>query len=278
MKYVIASLLIAVCLFSCGGRNVTSKKQGKLSKTTVRTATTAPKYGYRIVGSYPHDDTSFTQGLFWHEGFLYESTGQNGASAMMKVELETGKASVRRELARSYFGEGAALLDGLVYQLTWLEETAFVYDIATLSPKATLTYSGEGWGLTSDGEKLYMSNGTANITVRDPQTFRTERVIAVRNGGKPVEQLNELEWIEGRIWANLYITDYSQMPYPKVVIIDPDTGNVEGEIDFSGIYTQLDITRYTDVMNGIAYNPASGQIFVTGKNWDKIFEIEIVKK
>jgi glutamine cyclotransferase len=209
---------------------------------------------------------------------LYESTGEYGHSAIMKVALDTGTATSRRELDRRYFGEGAALLGGLVYQLTWLEGTLLVYDAATLTPQATLTYSGEGWGLTTDGEKLYMSDGTANITVRDPQTFRTERTIVVRNGGKPVDQINELEWIEGRIWANLYITDYSQMAYPKVVIIDPATGNVEKEVDFSGLYSRLNVTRLTDVMNGIAHDQSTGRIFVTGKLWNKLFEIEIVKK
>jgi glutamine cyclotransferase len=243
-----------------------------------KTPQTAPLYGYRIVKEYPHDATSYTQGLFWHEGMLYESTGEYGHSAIMKVELDTGRATARRDLDRRYFGEGAALLSGLVYQLTWLEGTLLVYDATTLTPQSTLTYPGEGWGLTTDGSKLYMSDGTANITVRDPQTFRTERTIAVRNGGKPVEQLNELEWIDGRIWANLYITDYRQMTTPKVVIIDPATGNVEGEVDFSGIYSRLNITRSTDVMNGIAHDPATGRTFVTGKRWNKVFEIEIVKK
>jgi glutamine cyclotransferase len=277
MKYTIVSFLIVVSFVACGGRSATGQKANKASKTE-QTAPTVTKYGYRIVVTHPHDATSYTQGLFWHEGMLYESTGQNGSSAMMKVALDTGHATVRRDLDRRYFGEGAALLNGLVYQLTWLKGTLFVYDSATLTPQATLSYTGEGWGLTTDGTKLYMSNGTANITVRAPQTFRTERVIAVRNGGKPVEQLNELEWIEGRIWANLYITDYRQMTTPKVVIINPETGVVEGEIDFSGIYTQLKITRHTDVMNGIAYDPATGRIFVTGKRWDKLFEIEIYKK
>jgi glutamine cyclotransferase len=257
---------------------VAGQNRGNKSKTTVQTPPTVTKYGYRIVAEYPHDAISYTQGLFWHEGMLYESTGEYGSSAMMKVALDTGRATARRELDRRYFGEGAALLNGLVYQLTWLEGTLFVYDAATLTPQATLTYSGEGWGLTTDGTKLYMSDGTANITVRDPQTFRTERVIVVNNGGKPIDQINELEWIEGRIWANLYITDYSRMAYPKAVIIDPATGNITGEVDFSGIYSRLAVTRSTDVMNGIAYDPATGRIFVTGKNWNKLFEIELVKK
>ncbi|MDR0907680.1 MAG: glutaminyl-peptide cyclotransferase [Rikenellaceae bacterium] len=265
MKYAITSLLIAVSLVSCGGRSVAGQ-------------TPPTKYGYRIVAEYPHDATSYTQGLFWHGGVLYESTGEYGGSAVMKVALDTGRATSRRELDRRYFGEGAALSGGLVYQLTWLEGTLLVYDAATLTPRATLTYSGEGWGLTTDGSRLYMSDGTANISVRDPATFRTERVIAVRRGGKPVEQLNELEWIDGRIWANLYITDYRQMTTPQVVVIDPATGNVESEVDFSGIYSRLNVTRSTDVMNGIAHDPATGRTFVTGKRWNKLFEIELVKK
>lgn len=278
MKYAITSLLVAACLISCGGRSATGQKRNKQSKATTQQVRTADKYGYRIVAAFPHDTGSYTQGLFWHEGFLYESTGEYGRSAMMKVVPDTGRAIQRSSLDSDYFGEGAALLDGLIYQLTWLEETVLIYDIATLEEKAALTYSGEGWGLATDGERLYMSDGSANITVRDPRTFRAERVISVRNGGKPVEQINELEWIDGRIWANLYITDYRQMTSPKVIIIDPDTGNVEGEIDFSGIYTQLNVTAATDVMNGIAYNPDTKRIFVTGKRWNKLFEIEIFKK
>lgn len=278
MKYTIIAFLGAACLISCGGRSATGQKRGNATRAKVEQVQTAEKYGYRIVKSYPHDTGSYTQGLFWHEGFLYESTGEYGRSAMMKTVPETGKAIMRTSLDSNYFGEGAALLDGMIYQLTWLEGTLFVYDAATLTRKATMSYSGEGWGLTTDGEKLYMSDGSANISVRDPATFRTERIISVRNGGTPVEEINELEWIDGKIWANLYVSDYRKMTSPKIVVIDPATGNVEKIIDFTGIYTQLKVTGRTDVMNGIAHDPATGRIFVTGKNWDKLFEIEIAGK
>lgn len=278
MKYAITSLLVAVCLISCGGRSATGQKRNKQAKNTTQQVQTAAKYGYSIVRSYPHDTGSYTQGLFWHDGFLYESTGEYGRSAMKKTVPDTGKAILRTGLESKYFGEGATLLDGKIYQLTWLEETLFVYDAATLKETGTFSYSGEGWGLATDGRKLYMSDGSANITVRDPATFRTERVISVRNGGSPVEEINELEWIDGKIWANLYITDPRRMTSPQIVIIDPATGNIEGIIDFSGIYTQLAVTPMTDVMNGIAHDPATGRIFVTGKRWNKLFEIEIFKK
>jgi glutamine cyclotransferase len=175
------------------------------------------------------------------------------------------------KLPDDFFAEGADILDGKIYQLTWLENKCFVYDAATLEKVREFAYDGEGWGLTTDGTKLYMSDGTANIAVRNPDTFRIERTFAVLRGGKPVEYINELEWIDGRIWANVYTTE-------EVLIINPETGTVEGSIDFRGLISELTITSTTDVMNGIARDAATGKIYVTGKNWDKLFEVEIFKK
>ena len=259
MKYII--LLIGACLVACGSRSRSSAPQPPT------------RYGYKIVASYPHDTEAYTQGLFWHEGALYESTGEYGGSTLRRVELTTGETTRSVALDDRYFGEGAALLDGKIYQLTWKEGKAFVYDDATFEKTGEFAYKSEGWGITTDGAKLYMSDGTPNIAVRDPATFEVERTIVVRNNGVPVQNLNELEWIDGNIWANIY--SYAKS---EIVIIDPDDGRVEGIIDFAGIHSQLTVTYSTDVMNGIAYDPADGRVFVTGKNWDKLFEIEAVKK
>lgn len=256
MRYSVTALLCVVCLVACGSRPG---------------ADTPVSYGYKIVNAWPHDTGAYTQGLLWYGGALYESTGEYGYSRLRRVELETGEIEDERALSDDFFAEGAAVLDGKIYQLTWHNGKAFTYDAATLAPLGSFEYRGEGWGLTSDGTQLYMSDGTANIFVRDPATFALRRTIVVRNAGRPVEFLNELEWIEGKIWANVFMSS-------TIVIIDPESGRVEGVVDFSGIASQLAITPSTDVMNGIAHDPATGRIFVTGKNWNKLFEIEIFKK
>ncbi len=269
MRY--APLLIAVCLVACANRGSRGASQQN-SAEIAQTAKTAPdRYGYRIVATYPHDPGAYTQGLFWHEGALWESTGERGRSRLRRVELSSGKPTREIALDDIYFGEGAALLDGKIYQLTWTHGRCFVYDDATLLPAGEFTYRGEGWGLTTDGERLYMSDGTPNITVRNPDTFAAERTIVVRREGRPVQLINELEWIDGRIWANIYLSD-------EIVIIDPADGHVEGTIDFTGIEALLARTPATDVMNGIAWDAENDRIFVTGKNWNLLFEVEIFKK
>ncbi len=261
MKYAI--ILCAVCLVACGNR--ASKKQ--------QTETPPVRYGYRIVAEYPHDTGAYTQGLIWHDGAFYESTGERGRSRLRRVDIATGAVTRQIELEDRYFGEGAAMVGNRIFQLTWEAGRCFVWDADTFAPRGEFTYRGEGWGLTTDGEKLYMSDGTPNIAVRNPDTFAVERTIIVRNEGRPVENLNELEWIEGRIWANIY--SYAKN---EIVIIDPADGRVEGVVDFSGIMSRLTMTPTTDVMNGIAWDAEGDRIFVTGKNWDKLFEIELVKK
>jgi glutamine cyclotransferase len=228
-------------------------------------------YGYKIVNSYPHDTGAYTQGLCIYLGEMYESTGEYGHSTLRHVELETGKVTREVKLSDQYFAEGMAILDGLIYQLTWQSGRAFVYNAANYERHGEFTYSGEGWGLTTDGTKLYMSDGTPNIVVRDPATFRAERTIVVRKDGLSVQNINELEGIDGRIWAYVYLTD-------DILIINPESGAVEGIIDFTGIESQLALTYSTDVMNGIAYDAETKRIYVTGKRWNKLFEIEIFKK
>ncbi|MDR2894395.1 MAG: glutaminyl-peptide cyclotransferase [Alistipes sp.] len=274
MKYSILLLAVAIIFASCGGRGTARGRGGAkaATATTAAASQTAPvRYGYRVVASYPHDTGSYTQGLFWHEGALYESTGEYGRSTLRRVDLETGRATQRIDLPADIFAEGAALLGGRIYQITWYEQQAFVYDPATFERTGGFTYRGEGWGLATDGTDLYMSDGTPNITVRDPATFAARRTIVVRNGDRPVRYINEMEWIDGRLWANVYLTN-------EIVIIDPASGLIEGIVDLAGLASQLEITPDTDVMNGIAHDPATGRIFVTGKNWNRLFEIEIVKK
>jgi glutamine cyclotransferase len=229
------------------------------------------RYGYKIVDSYPHDTEAYTQGLFWYDGRMWESTGEYGASTLRATALPTGETIRRTALSDDYFAEGAVELGGKIYQLTWLEGKCFVYDAATLEREREFGYKGQGWGLATDGESLYMSDGTPNITVRDPATFAPRRSIVVRNEGRPVDFLNELEWIDGRLWANVYTST-------EIVIIDPSDGRVEGIVDFSDIISQLTVTSSTDVMNGIAHDAATGRVWVTGKRWNRLFEIEIIKK
>ncbi|HEY8447696.1 MAG TPA: glutaminyl-peptide cyclotransferase [Thermomicrobiales bacterium] len=230
----------------------------------------APVAGYHVVQSYPHDPDAFTQGLVYDDGLLLEGTGREGKSTLRLVELETGEVLRSVALDTRHFGEGIALLGSRIYQLTWKSRTCFVYDRETFELLTTFEYEGEGWGLTTDGEQLIMSDGSSTLTFRDPETFRAVRQITVEDAGKPVMLLNELEYIGGEIWANVWRTD-------RIVRIDPETGEVRGWIDLSGLLTPEDRGDHrVDVLNGIAYDPATNRIFVTGKLWPKLYEIEIV--
>ncbi len=243
--------------------------QQRPQEVVLRAAEPPAAYTYRVVKSYPHDTGAYTQGLFWHDGFLYESTGLKGESTLRRVDLETGEAKQTIMLAANYFGEGAALFEGWIYQLTWQEQTGFIYDAATLEKTGQFGYTGEGWGLASDGQHLYMSDGTSKIRVLDPLTISTLRTIDVYTDRGPVNYLNELEWIEGELWANVYTTD-------QIVRIDPATGVVRGVIDLRRLLPTADKDIHTDVLNGIAYDPEAKRIFVTGKKWRKLFEIELL--
>lgn len=259
--------LLAVC---CGPRAARSKRGTEPARQTAQTPV-PEEYTYRIRAVYPHPTDAYTQGLFFTDGILWEGTGQHGASVVRKTDLKTGRSEVVARLPRSEFGEGIALLDGKLYQLTWQSNKAYVYDAATGKKQREHRYPGEGWGITADGEKLYMSDGSATIFTLDPETFRRERRTTVTYRGQPVHYLNELEWIDGKIWANVYTTD-------RIVVIDPATGVVEAVVDLTGLLPEADYGPQTDVLNGIAYDAASKRIFVTGKNWPKLFEIEILKK
>ncbi len=265
-------VIFALMMMACGG--TTARKSGAESVavvSTVEVSAQSPKrLEYSVVATYPHQTDHYTQGLLWHDGKLYESTGQYGMSGVYVKTLE-GRIEREMSLDRKYFGEGIAMLDDKLYLLTWLENTGFVLNGATLAPQGEFSYSGEGWGITSDSTKLYMSDGTHIIRVLDPATLKTTGRIHVRFGQRSTPMLNELEWIDGRIWANLY-------GYNRIVIINPTNGQIEAYLDLDELeQTQINNLR-RDVLNGIAYDAASGRIFVTGKNWDKIFEIKIQTK
>lgn len=227
-------------------------------------------YSYKIINEYPHDITSYTQGLEFHNGELYESTGQYGESKLRKVEYKTGKVLKNIDLSKEYFGEGLTILDDKIYQITWRENTGFVYNLETFEKIGSFKYgkSKEGWGLCNDGKTIYKSDGTEDIWILNPETEAEESHIeAYHNRGKVVG-LNEMEWINGKIYANRYQLN-------GVAIINPENGAVEGVIDFSPLRKLVTQHQGLDVLNGIAYNPETKTIFVTGKRWDKLFEVEI---
>ena len=229
------------------------------------------EYAVQVVKSYPHAPDAYTQGLLFHDGRLYESTGEYGNSSLRLVELETGKVLRKYDLDEEFFAEGLVMFSGKLYQVTWLEQRGFVYDPGDFSTSGEFTYQGEGWGLASDGRKIYMSNGKPEITVHDPGNFAKERTIGVFDNMGPVDMLNELEWIEGRIWANIYTTD-------RIAVIDPSDGTVEAYVDCAPLHGMIGNRRSADVLNGIAYDPEAEKIYVTGKKWDTLFEIKPVKK
>jgi len=224
------------------------------------------QYKYRVVQTLPHDPAAFTQGLVVHNGHFMESTGQNGQSTIRIVDINSGKVLKRHTLEAMYFGEGMAVIENDAYMLTWLNQQGFVFDTKTLKQKGTFRYSGEGWGLTTDGTHLYMSNGSNTITVIDPNTFGVLRTIRVNKNGSPQSQLNELEWVEGEIWANVWRTD-------TIVRIDPTTGKVTGVINLLGLLPTAEKAYQTDVLNGIAYDATSKAVYVTGKNWPHVYHI-----
>ncbi len=227
-------------------------------------------YGYKVEETLPHDAGSYTQGLFFHDGVLYESAGQYGQSSFRQVDLKSGRVERRLNFERRYFAEGSCVLNGLLYILTWQEKECFVYDIDTWQKRGSFRYNGEGWGLTTDGKSLIMSNGTSEITFRNPDSFQIERTISVTLRGQKVRYLNELEYIKDEIWANVYGTD-------QIVRIDPATGQVRAVINLRGILPAQLRTSGTDVLNGIAVD-AKGHVYVTGKYWPKMYRITLVEK
>ena len=228
------------------------------------------EYGIKVVKEYPHDETSYTQGLFFQGDHLIETTGQKGESTLRKVDLKTGKALKRFDFDRKYFLEGSVELNGKIFILTWLNKVAFIYDASSLEYLQTFSYPREGWGLTTDGTQLIASDGSSKLFFMD-ERFQLKKTLQVRLDGKPLRALNELEWIGGKVWANVYLTD-------MIVVIDPQTGNVEAKIDCTGLLPQALRDEYTDVLNGIAFNPADGKLYLTGKYWKRLYEVELVER
>lgn len=233
-------------------------------------AGSVPVFGYSVVRSYPHDRDAFTQGLQFEDGVFYEGTGLNGRSSIRRVKLETGEVLQKRDLGAQHFGEGIALFKGEIFQLTWQSNLAFVYDARTFAERRSFRYRGEGWGLTHDGTSLIMSDGTEYLRVIDPASFQERKRLRVVAAGSPLKNLNELEFVKGEVWANVWQSDY-------VARIDPATGKVNGYIDFRGLLTARE-RQATDVMNGIAYDAAGDRLFVTGKLWPRVFEVRVVRK
>ena len=228
-----------------------------------------PTWGFKIVAAYPHDPNAFTQGLVFHAGQLYEGTGLYGKSSLRRVDLTSGRVEKLRPLDSMLFGEGIAILGNRIYQLTWKKGVAIAYDLETFNPLATFQYAGEGWGLTEDGTNLILSDGSATIRFLNPKTFAVVRTIAVHDGEQSIDQLNELEYIDGEIWSNIWYDD-------RIVRISPATGEVLGWIDLKSLYA--DPSRSSDaVLNGIAYDSAGKRLFVTGKDWPQLYQIEVVR-
>ena len=263
MKSFIIALAMLASVVACGSQQQKSIAQPQIVQPTT--------YVCKVKNVYPHSVDSYTQGLQFVDGVMWEGTGEYGSSQIVTYSLGDAEPKVLSKLPRSEFGEGITLLGDELYQITWESNVCHVYNPKTMQKLCDFRYPGEGWGLTSDGEKLYMSNGTATIYRVDPATFNRESRITVTLRGEPLNYINEMEWIDGKIWANVYTTNY-------IVIIEPTTGVVEGVIDCEGLLSDEDITTRTDVLNGIAYDAATKRIFVTGKRWNKLFEIEIVKR
>jgi len=226
-----------------------------------------PVYKVEVVKSYPHDPAAFTQGLVFLDGALYEGTGRNGESSLRKVELATGSVQQQLKLPAQHFGEGITVLNGKVYQLTWQTHVGFVYDLAGFRQLQSFYLPGEGWGITHDDSRLIVSDGTANLRFFDPATLKETGRVPVTEDGKPLDRLNELEFINGEVWANVWYTD-------SIVRIDPATGKVTGKLDLSGLHQQR---GSDDVLNGIAWDEAGQRLFVTGKLWNALYEIKVLQ-
>ena len=224
---------------------------------------------YKIVATFPHDTTAFSQGLVFADGQLYESTGLNGESTLRRVDITTGKTLQRIDVPAQYFAEGLALVGDELLQLTWQHQLGFVYDRKTFAQKRTFSYNTEGWGIAYDGtSRLVMSDGSDTLTFLDPKTFRTVKPLRVQDAGRPVPNLNELEWIEGEIWANVWQTD-------RIARISATTGDVNAWIDLSSLFPRAQRVPPADELNGIAYDRATRRIFITGKKWPRLYQITV---
>jgi glutamine cyclotransferase len=253
-------------LGSCGGDRAGAEQGG--ATATPAPSTRTPTAEVEVVARHPHDRGAFTQGLLFHQGRLFESTGQVGTSGIREVELTSGRVMREAALERPHFGEGIVIVGDRLFQLTWQSGKAFVYDWKTFRRTGEFRYDGEGWGLTTDGSALIMSTGGSSLLWRDPATFAVTRTLPVTDHGLPVSNLNELEWVEGEIWANLWQSD-------QLARINPATGEVTGYVNLAGILPASERSGEEDVLNGIAYDPSTKRLLVTGKLWPTVFEIRV---
>jgi glutamine cyclotransferase len=259
-------LLLALCVAS-----LQCNAGANSGSSTNKTPENAPvtHYGYQIVNIFPHDNNAFTQGLIFVDGKLYEGTGQEGESSLREVDLKTGNVLKKVDVPEPYFAEGITLLNGKMYQLTWQHHVGFIYNAQTFEQTGKFNYEGEGWGLTNDGHSLILSDGSNRLRFIDPDSFRVTKTIAVFDeSGKPIKELNELEYVDGQIYANIWHND-------QIIIIDPQNGRLTGSIDLSGLLQPGDVRDPEAVLNGIAYDAAGKRLFVTGKLWPRIFEIKL---
>lgn len=263
------SLLLLAAAFASAAGGPAARGTPDAAASAAALAAGVPLYRYQIVHTYPHDSHAFTEGLFYLDGFLYESTGLEGQSSIRKVRLETGEVLQRLDIPARYFGEGIVNWKQHLVSLTWKSGIGFVYDLQSFKLQRHFSYPGEGWALTQDGSHLIMSDGTDQLRWLDPQTLREISRLSVTFQGKPLRDLNELEWVKGEIYANVWQSNW-------IVRIDPRTGAVIGLIDCRGLLGPGDVVAgQTDVLNGIAYDARGDRLFITGKNWPKLFEIEL---
>ncbi|MGA9391456.1 MAG: glutaminyl-peptide cyclotransferase [Candidatus Sulfotelmatobacter sp.] len=230
-----------------------------------------PEYTFKIIRTFPHDPSAFTQGLAFRNGFFYEGTGLNGRSSLRKVRMETGEVLQRIDLAPEFFGEGVTLLDDQIIQLTWQSQTGFIYNLRDFHLLRRFSYSGEGWGLATDGHDVFMSDGTPEIRVLDSKTLAEKRRFTVHDGNRRIAELNELEFVDGELFANIWQTD-------RIARISPRDGQVVGWIDLQGLLSPVYRLESGALLNGIAYDSSDKRLFVTGKLWPRIFEIQLVPK
>ncbi|MGH9855142.1 MAG: glutaminyl-peptide cyclotransferase, partial [Blastocatellia bacterium] len=262
------SIALLLTFAACNTNNPGATQAESQSQTQMTAPARVQTYSYEVINTYPHDPGAFTQGLVFHQGLLYESTGLNGSSSLRRVELETGRVLKRVDVPSVFFAEGLALFNSRLYQLTWQNQQGFVYDLDSFNMVGGFRYAGEGWGLTHNGHSLIMSDGTSQIRFANPDTFEIQRTITVQDNRREINQLNELEYVKGEIYANIWQTD-------RVARIDPNSGRVTAWINLSGLLSPEDRARGVDVLNGIAYDEASDRLFVTGKFWPKLFEIRL---
>lgn len=265
--FLLALLAVLVICSGC----VEQEMPAPSSAPSPSRLTATPVYGYEIVNVYPHDASAFTQGLVFADGVLYEGTGLHGASRLRQVELATGRVLQDYRLPTQYFGEGITLWNDTIVQLTYQSHLGFVYEKESFALRREFRYATEGWGITHDGEHLIMSDGTATLYFLDPGSFEVVNQLVVTDRGTAVAQLNELEYVQGAIYANVW-------PTSRIAIIAPETGQVSGWLDLTGLLSAEDRLQPVDVLNGIAYDAAQDRLFVTGKYWPKLFEIELVEE